>query len=178
MDKKAALRKAAPLIALALADAALVALDQWTKVLAAARLAGRGVVRLVGDIAVLVYAENKGAFLSLGSSLPPGLRQLFLVALPVLALGLLCWAILARGLGEGREPSRSRKAEAAAVALIVAGGLGNLIDRLAFGSVRDFLHFRIGPLRTGIMNLADLYILAALVVIVVAVGRRSRRRPS
>jgi len=39
--------------------------------------------------------------------------------------------------------------------------------------VRDFLNFGFGSLRTGIMNLADLYILAALIVIVAAGAARS-----
>jgi signal peptidase II len=58
--------------------------------------------------------------------------------------------------------------------LIAAGGIGNLVDRIAYGEVRDFLNFGIGRLRTGIMNLADLYILAALILIVVAMARGSR----
>jgi signal peptidase II len=155
--------------------AILVAADQWTKILAASLLAGRGTVRLVGDFAVLVYARNSGAFLSLGSGLPPLLWAIFLVALPVAALAFLAWAFLAGRLG----PRKPGAAELSIVVLIAAGGIGNLIDRLLYGSVRDFLNFGIGRLRTGIMNLADLYILAALVVVVAAAGRRGigRHRP-
>jgi len=44
--------------------------------------------------------------------------------------------------------------------LIVGGGLGNLIDRLFFGGkVTDFVSMGIGPLRTGIFNVADVAIM-------------------
>jgi signal peptidase II len=43
-----------------------------------------------------------------------------------------------------------------AYSLLIAGGVGNLIDRLVFsGRVTDFIHISIGPFRTGIFNVAD-----------------------
>jgi signal peptidase II len=153
--------------------AALIALDQWTKALAESRLAGRGAVRLLGDFVILIYTKNRGAFLSLGSGLSPAFRTILLVALPIGALVFLCWALLAKGLSDS---SWGRAGRAAAV-LVFAGGAGNLIDRIAYGEVRDFLNFRLGSLPpTGIMNFADLYILAALVVIVAATLRRSGKK--
>jgi signal peptidase II len=161
--------RSAPKLILALAltasGAALVALDQWTKALADSFLAGKGTVYLVGDFAVLVYARNRGAFLSLGSALPPALRAILLVALPLAALAFFGLAFLRRGL------TGSRTAEFAAVTLVLAGGLGNLVDRLFLGEVRDFINFGIGGVRTGIMNLADLYILAAAIVMIVCMVR-------
>ena len=56
-----------------------------------------------------------------------------------------------------RDP-RFRTAEVAAVAAIVGGGIGNLVDRVQLGAVRDFLNVGIGSLRTGIFNLADMAI--------------------
>jgi len=158
--------------AMAVSVAGLVAIDQWTKVLAASFLAGRGTVRLLGDFAVLVFARNRGAFLSLGSGLPPALRTVLLIALPIAALVFLGWAFLSRGLSARK--GRPGALEASVVVLIAAGGVGNLVDRVLFGEVRDFLNFGIGNLRTGIMNLADLYILAALIVVIAAVASRSR----
>ena len=162
----------------------LVALDQWTKALAAAHLAGKGTVRLVGDFAVLIFVKNSGAFLSLGSGLPPILRTLLLLVVPIVALAFFGWAFLRRAPGadakRGAETGRDAAiphgaSEYVALALIAAGGIGNLIDRLLWGEVRDFLNFGIGSLRTGIMNLADLYILAALIVIVAAAASRSAK---
>lgn len=152
---------------------ALVALDQWTKSFAATRLAGRGVVRLAGDFIVLVFAKNKGAFLSLGSGLSPSLRGFLLVVLPAVVLVFLGWTLVTQGFGGSGKASASigGRAWRVAAVLMLSGGAGNLFDRIAYGEVRDFLNFRIGCLRTGIMNLADLYILAALVVVLVALAR-------
>jgi Lipoprotein signal peptidase len=165
-----------------------VACDQATKAIAAAYLAGRGATRLLGGLVVLVFAENKGAFLSLGSGLPPFLRTVLLVALPLVALVFLGWALVSRGLsgaaadgaeGSGEARPLSGRAGRIAAVLVLSGGAGNLIDRLAYGEVRDFLLFRLGNLSTGIMNLADLYILAALVLVIVAIVRsRGDSNPS
>jgi signal peptidase II len=54
-------------------------------------------------------------------------------------------------------------------ALICSGGLGNLIDRLTHGGyVTDFLNVGIGPLRTGIFNVADFALLVGLGIIVLS----------
>jgi len=53
----------------------------------------------------------------------------------------------------------------ASVALIVGGGVSNLIDRVRYGGyVVDFLNVGIGPLRTGIFNVADMAIMAGVVL--------------
>ena len=44
--------------------------------------------------------------------------------------------------------------------LFLAGGISNLVDRIAMGSVIDFLNIGIGPVRTGIFNVADVAIMA------------------
>jgi signal peptidase II len=148
----------------ALLSGALLGLDFATKVLAEAYLGGR--VRLLGGLVLLVFTRNQGAFLSMGASFGPWARLVFLIALPALALAaLLAWLILRA------PPSRPL---AWVAALFLAGGFGNLVERIFVGSVRDFLNFGIGNLRTGVMNLADLYLTAALVVVLLR-GRSLER---
>jgi signal peptidase II len=49
--------------------------------------------------------------------------------------------------------------------LLCAGGIGNLLDRVRYdGYVTDFLNMSIGPLRTGIFNLADVALMAGIVL--------------
>jgi signal peptidase II len=51
------------------------------------------------------------------------------------------------------------------VALIVGGGVSNLIDRMRYGGyVVDFLNVGIGPVRTGIFNVADMAIMVGVVL--------------
>ena len=58
--------------------------------------------------------------------------------------------------------------------LFLAGGASNLIDRVAFGSVIDFLNIGLGPFRTGIFNVADVAIMAGVAILLFE-GYRSQR---
>ena len=60
------------------------------------------------------------------------------------------------------------------IALFVAGAASNGIDRVLHGSVVDFLNVGIGPVRTGIFNVADVALLLG-VAMVAATESRSRR---
>jgi signal peptidase II len=102
----------------------------------------------MGDTLRLTHAENPGAFLSIGASLPRGARVLvFQMGVSLVVLGLLCCALLPRQLGAQ---------DVAGFALLAASGLGNLIDRVLHdGYVTDFLNVGIGSVRTGIFNIAD-----------------------
>ena len=51
--------------------------------------------------------------------------------------------------------------------LFLAGGLSNLVDRIALGSVIDFLNVGIGPIRTGIFNVADVAIMLGIALLAV-----------
>jgi signal peptidase II len=173
MDGMQRTNKLILIAAMAASVAILVAIDQWTKAIAASLLAEKGPVNLIDDFVVLIFVRNRGAFLSLGSGLPPVLRTILLIVFPIAALAFLGWAFLSRSLaakkGKPVKTFGSSMAEFAVVVLVAAGGAGNLVDRLRYGEVRDFLNFGIGRLRTGIMNMADLYILAALIVMAGAV---------
>ena len=52
---------------------------------------------------------------------------------------------------------------------IIGGGLANVFDRYAYGSVTDFLHIDLGgKLRTGIFNIADVSVTTGMIMIIVA----------
>jgi signal peptidase II len=143
--------------ALLAAIASCVALDQVTKALASASLAPGARHSFLADTVRLELAHNSGAFLSLGASLPAGIRaHLFTWFVGLLVLGALWFAFRAR------TPTRA----AAGAALVAAGGLGNLWDRIATGGwVVDFMNLGLGPLRTGIFNVADVALMAGVALI-------------
>ena len=61
------------------------------------------------------------------------------------------------------------------LALILAGGLGNQIDRLLFqGGVTDFLFLTLGPLHTGIFNVADMAIMAGALLLLLDLQRQPK----
>ena len=130
--------------------AAVVSADLAAKALFERAFHGRPTVHLLGDTLRVGFVLNTGVFLSLGSALAPATRfWLFVVGVGGVLAMLLVLTI---------KDARFRRPEVVAVAAIVGGGIGNLVDRVQLGAVRDFLNVGIGPLRTGIFNVADMAI--------------------
>lgn len=130
--------------------AAIVAADLVTKTLFERAFFGQPTLHLLGDTVRVGFVLNTGVFLSLGHALGPTTRfWLFVVGVG---------GVLTLLLGLTLKDARFRTPEVAAVAAIIGGGVGNLVDRVQLGAVRDFLNVGIGPVRTGIFNLADLAI--------------------
>lgn len=134
--------------------------DQATKIAARQHLQGEQMQSFLGDTFRLTYAENSGAFLSLGASLPDTWRTIiFVVFVAIFLIGFLIWMFRSKHVSMWTIVAST---------LIVGGGIGNLIDRVAFdGRVTDFMNMGIGSLRTGIFNVADIWIMvgAALMLI-------------
>jgi len=144
----------------------LLAADLGSKRIAEISLKGRGVVRVLGDLLVFVYSENHGAFLSLGSGIDGILWNLLFLAGPAIVVAVLCFVLMKRAVLDSRGLS---------YLFIVAGGLGNLADRFfREGFVRDFINAGIGNLRTGILNVADLYITAGVIIMALATFAKPR----
>lgn len=143
-----------------------IATDQATKWVAKKVLAPDALISFAGDMFRLQYAENTGAFLSLGATLPEPWRHLvFTVSVGVFLLALLAYLLLNRSLP---------RSDLTWLSLVCGGGLSNLIDRIAYdGRVVDFLNVGIGPLRTGIFNVADMAITAAAILLVIDSLRKS-----
>lgn len=132
-----------------------VGCDRLTKHLASSRLAGTAGRSYLASTVRLEYAENAGAFLSLGADLPEWIRTAALTIGPAALL-----VVLAIVLWRHRLPTISL----AGLALIAAGGLSNLLDRILHGNVVDFINVGVGSLRTGIFNIADVAILLGIIL--------------
>jgi len=136
-----------------------VGCDQATKSLARDYLRHHAAVSFLGDTLRLQYAENPGAFLSLGASLPhEWSTTVFTVGGSLLVIAVAIYAFL------------TLKAEwlrIVAVSLICAGGIGNIADRVRYGGyVVDFLNVGVGPLRTGIFNVADMALMGGVALLI------------
>lgn len=140
-------------LAVAVIALGCVGCDQVTKALAREHLARRPPLTYLDGTVRLQYTENAGAFLSLGSGLPEGLRFWVFTVFTAVALVALVGFVVVR-----RELSTFARV---ALALIIGGAAGNLIDRVwNHGFVVDFLNLGIGSVRTGIFNVADVAIVA------------------
>jgi signal peptidase II len=141
--------------------------DRVAKQAASRHLAGRPRLSMAGDSIRLEYVENRGGFLSVGAELPQTLR---VAAFSVGTALILAWL----GLWLFRQVACGRWA--LGYALLWAGGVGNLADRIAHGRVIDFVNVGVGSLRTGIFNLADVAITVGVALVVLDLTRPDRVR--
>ena len=146
---------------------ACVGCDQTTKRFAASKLPTSHALSFLSDTVRLQVAHNEGAFLSLGASAPKSWRLMALrFGVVAILLAVLAYALFAPAL---------RVVEVLALVLIAAGGASNLIDRFVHdGYVVDFINLGVGPLRTGIFNVADIAITVGVGVFLVH-GWRGRQ---
>jgi signal peptidase II len=136
-------------------------LDQATKVLARQSLSAQSLSYL-GGIVQLQHSENPGAFLSLGADMDPQTRMIvFTIAVAIVLLASV-WTLF--------KKADMNTSTTVSLSLVVAGGLGNLIDRAIKGTVTDFMFvgFNNSWLRTGIFNVADMAIMAGMAVLIFA----------
>ena len=135
-------------IFLTLFAAAIVALDQWTKALAAAQLTDVVDVLIPGWLE-LRYITNDGMALSMLS----GARWLFVVV-GVLFVALVVWAVAKKHI--------TKKPELWCIAAITGGAIGNLIDRVATGKVIDMICVP----WFSTFNVADIFITVPAIVLI------------
>jgi signal peptidase II len=141
--------------------------DRITKQAARTTLMGAPTHSYFAGTVRFEYAENDGAFLSLGSQLPEWARTTLLrvgVGLALATLVLIALKYRWSGLA------------LAGASLTFGGGVSNLLDRILRGSVVDFISLGIGPIRTGIFNVADVAILVGGVLLIRGRKKNSHKK--
>lgn len=140
--------------------AATVGLDQVSKIIVRKKIADFQVVNVIKNKVILEKVENTGAFLSLGDNVSKPVRIIFLNALPlVLVLAALGYIFVRTNI---------KGSTLIAIIFMVGGGLGNLYDRIAHGSVTDFIYIDLGGIfHTGVFNVADLFITTGISIILI-----------
>lgn len=126
----------------------LLALDLWLKGWAAANLQGQPSRVLIPGLLGLTYTRNTGAAFGLGAGFE--WSRWVLTIVKIVLMGGLLWFY-------NRLPQENRLwLVRIPIILILAGGIGNLFDRIAFGYVRDMLAFLF--INFPIFNLADVFV--------------------
>jgi len=134
-----------------------ISTDQYTKRLAIQLFEDNSQVSFFNDVVQFTFIENRGGFLGIVSSYSERI-QFFLLYICVFILlsGCLAFIFLSKSSSRYTLP----------LVFVTGGGLSNLLDRiLNSGGVVDFVSLGIGQVRTGIFNLADVYILSGSFVI-------------
>jgi signal peptidase II len=133
--------------------------DQLSKKIVRQELSYSDNIHFLTDRFTLMKVENSGAFLSTGTSLPLPIKFVVLTLIPILILGYaLFWLI---------KTERLPRIVVIGSCLLIGGGVGNLFDRLRYGSVTDFMHIDFGLFQTGVFNLADVSISLGVILILI-----------
>jgi signal peptidase II len=140
--------------------AANIGCDQASKQYARKHFKNKPAVHFAMDTLVIVYAENSGGFLSLGSNIKQPFKMIVMIIIPVIAV---LFALIFIFTGQYLS-----WLELFLICGVLGGGISNLYDRIIHnGMVTDFLNVGIGNIRTGIFNLADMAIMFGLLFLVI-----------
>ena len=141
------------LAAEAVLTALLVLLDQATKLAAVSALKDGGPFVLIPGVFQLQYLENRGAAFGLLQN-----ARIFFLAVTLIALAAVIYVLV-------RLPLKRRYIVLRfLMVLIAAGAVGNMIDRVFLGYVRDFLYFSL--IDFPIFNVADIYVTCATILLI------------
>ncbi len=133
-------------------------MDQLSKFLIRQNIDQYSELKLIGDYFILTNVENSGAFLGMGSDFSPFLKTIFLLILPIIVLIFIMIYVY--------RDKQIDKISLIGFCLIIGGGIGNIYDRILYGSVTDFLFIDLGGIfKTGIFNIADLSVTTGMILI-------------
>lgn len=121
---------------------ALIGLDWLTKYWIQTSMALNDTIPVIDGIFHITYIHNYGA----AFSILQGKQSFLLIVTGIAMTAILAYMVI------GQIRKKAAPMELWSLALILAGGIGNFIDRVRFGYVVDFFDFRIWP----IFNVADI----------------------
>ncbi len=131
----------------------LVAIDQITKYWAVSALYGDKSIPIIGNALEFYYTENTGAAFSFFT----GKQIFFKIITPIILIGI--------GYIYTKIPETKRYMPLRIIIVfLVAGAVGNYIDRLLYSYVRDFIYFSL--INFPIFNVADIYVTTAVIAMI------------
>jgi len=146
------LRLAAPVAA------AVLLVDQTTKAIVAGAMTLHQSIDLT-PVAALTYERNTGAAFSMLAAAPPALRFWLFVVVTLFAIGVLVSYL--------RRAAPDERWLVTALGAILGGALGNLVCRVRYGEVIDFVDLHWGGLHWPVFNVADSAITVGVAIVLV-----------
>ena len=134
----------------------LIGFDQYTKYLIVSNFSLYEVKEIIKNFFSLTYVQNFGAGFSIMQN-----QKFFLSAVGVLATFLFVYMLY--------KSKKNEYLNKVCYILVIAGAIGNLIDRLRLNYVVDFLDFLIFSYDFPVFNLADCYITIGCFLMMISV---------
>ncbi|RBQ05353.1 signal peptidase II [Pedobacter miscanthi] len=133
--------------------------DQISKKIVRSEISDYEHISIIKDHFTLLKVENTGAFLSLGDQMPYFFRLIVLTGLPLL---FLCYGLYYLFVKKNLPVTMQ-----IALCFLIGGGIGNLYDRIMYGSVTDFMHMDFYIFQTGVFNFADISIMIGIGILLI-----------
>lgn len=141
----------------------LVFLDQFTKYLSQIKLKNKAPFEVISDIIELRYLENDGmAWGMLGGKIQ--LFTIFTIVLIILVIALMIRIDLKMSMADNPKALLSLQI---VLVVLIAGAVGNLIDRVRLNYVIDFIYFKV--IDFPIFNVADCYVVISTFVLLLMI---------
>jgi len=147
--------------------ALVVLIDQVTKYIVSTGMPLYSSIPVLDGLFSITYVRNPGAAFGFLATAPVYFRAVFFITVTVAAILLLLYYMRRYGFDDWKL--------ALALSLIMGGAVGNLIDRIRFGDVVDFLDVYIGHHHWPAFNVADSAISIGAVLLITGMVGRSRR---
>jgi len=142
----------------------VVGLDQISKIYISSVMSLHASYPVIDGFFNITYVRNPGAAFGLFANATPMFRSLFLIVVSAAAIVMILW-FLAKNKSAGMFLTF-------ALSLILGGAVGNLLDRIRFGDVVDFLDFYIASCHWPAFNLADSAISVGAVLLIMELFRK------
>jgi len=146
----------------------VVGLDQISKIYVSSVMYLHASHPVIDGFFNITYVRNPGAAFGFLANAAPMFRSLFLIIVSAAAIAMILW-FLAKNKSAGMLLTF-------ALSLILGGAVGNLLDRIRFGSVVDFLDFYIASWHWPAFNVADSAISVGAVLLIAEMLRREKPR--
>lgn len=132
----------------------LILIDQYTKYLAVIRLKDKAAFNIINGVLELNYLENKGAAFGMLQN-----QKVFFIFVAIVILSVIAYVLF-------KTPDKRKYTVLhVLLSLIAAGAIGNMIDRIRYDYVVDFIYFVL--INFPIFNVADIYVSVSTVVLVI-----------
>jgi signal peptidase II len=135
-----------------------ISCDQISKNIVRQKLEYNTRINVISKYVILTRVENSGAFLGLGESASRLIYKLLMIILPLIILGYALFYLIKR--------DTLPASLIIGISLLIGGGLGNIYDRILYGSVTDFLYIDFVIFHTGVVNMADISVTFGFFIII------------
>jgi signal peptidase II len=135
----------------------VLALDQFTKYVVEARIRLHDVIIVVPGFFNLTHVRNKGAAFGILSNLPEFWRGAFFITVTIVAVAAIITLIV----------KTNERLSVYAFSLIAGGALGNVVDRIRYGEVVDFIQWYVKSYYWPSFNVADSAVTLGVVLLAV-----------